>query len=135
MAFLAMVMPAFDRLPPLDTSLALWNGNRTSTPPPLLSPFIAFTLSTLSQDANTDRLRGEEAIEQGRRGLEKMSLAPLALTKVEAASSVGIETLNSAKSVEDIWSSVVEKLELFATVAGRLSAVSMLSTLVPSFWC
>ncbi|KAF7971795.1 hypothetical protein HWV62_19931 [Athelia sp. TMB] len=123
MASLTTFIPASDHSSLPDTLLAFWNGDHTNIPQPLLSPFISFTLSTLSQDANTDRLRGEEAIEQGRRGLEQMSLAPLTLTKVETASSVGIETLNSAKSVENIWSSVVEKLELFATIAGRLSAV------------
>ncbi|KAF7975275.1 hypothetical protein HWV62_10164 [Athelia sp. TMB] len=84
---------------------------------------ISFTLSTISDDADVLRLHEAEAILQARGSLSQMSAAPSALGKVQTVSSMSIETLNSAKSFEDIWGSVLRKLELFTQIVDRVSVV------------
>ena len=86
---------------------------------------ISFTLSTISEAADVYRLHEGEVILQARGSLDKMGVAPSALGKAQTVASMSIETLNSAKSLEDVWSSVLGKLELFARTADQISVVRL----------
>ncbi|KAF7971105.1 hypothetical protein HWV62_22028 [Athelia sp. TMB] len=123
MASCMMSMFTSEHPPRLDISLALWNGKNSSVPPRLFAPSLSFRLSTLSKDANIVRLHEEEAIQQGRGRLDQMVLSPFAGANVETVSNAGVNMLNSAKTVGEIWASVVEKLQVFAKIANELSAL------------
>ncbi|KAF7976979.1 hypothetical protein HWV62_5061 [Athelia sp. TMB] len=105
-----------------DNSLELWKADNVGVLQNL-STFISFTLSAISEDANVGHLREEEAIQQAREGLDKMNVAPSALGKAQLVSLIGRDALDSARSFEDIWGSVLGKLESFTAILDHLSAV------------
>ncbi|KAF7967335.1 hypothetical protein HWV62_34697 [Athelia sp. TMB] len=89
--------------------------------PPRLATTVSFTLSALSGDANVDHMHKDEALLRAREGLKEMSVASSAVEKVNTISGAGTEAFNTAKSFMDVWSSVLDKLELFMRVAGQMS--------------
>ncbi|KAF7971793.1 hypothetical protein HWV62_19927 [Athelia sp. TMB] len=115
----AIAQSLFGGIP--SVSLDLWKTGSGGVSQPLPTSLL-FTLSTLSNDADVSRLREEEVIQQARSGLKQMSVAPSALSKIQRASDVSSEVLSSAKSFEDIWGSLLEKLQLFTTLLNQLSA-------------
>ncbi|KAF7975678.1 hypothetical protein HWV62_8779 [Athelia sp. TMB] len=88
-----------------------------------LPTVISFTLSTISQDADVVGLRESEAILQARGSLDQMSIAPLEFGKLRMVSTMSAETLEAIKSFEDVWGSVLGKLELFASILDRASEI------------
>ncbi|KAF7967198.1 hypothetical protein HWV62_35584 [Athelia sp. TMB] len=116
----AIAQSLFGGIP--SVSLDLWNTGGGGVPQRLPTSLL-FTLSSLSKDADVSRLREEEVIQQARSGLKQMSVAPSALSRIQRVSDVGSEVLSSAKSFEDIWGSLLGKLELFMTLLNQLSAI------------
>ncbi|KAF7971363.1 hypothetical protein HWV62_21314 [Athelia sp. TMB] len=88
---------------------------------PRLATTVSFTLSALSGDANVDHMHKDEALLRAREGLKEMGVASSAVEKVNTISGAGTEAFNTAKSFMDVWSSVLDKLELFMRVAGQMS--------------
>lgn len=116
---------------PLDNSLELRKADNVGVLRNS-STFISFTLSAISEDANVGHLREEEAIRQAREGLDKMNIAPSALGKAQLVSLIGRDALDSARSFEDIWGSVLGKLESFTAILDHLSAVRPIDQTFPN---
>ncbi|KAF7975669.1 hypothetical protein HWV62_8761 [Athelia sp. TMB] len=121
-AFHSRWISSINHLPLSEVSLQLRKPEKVGGPE-ALPTFISFTMSILGDGADVVLLREGEAIMQARASLENMSVVPSALSKTQAASSMSSETLNSAKSLVDIWGSVLDKIELFAKIADQISAI------------
>lgn len=85
---------------------------------------IVFTMSALSQSANVEQLRVDEAISQAREGLAEMREASSSVIKIaETGPGMVNQAVASVQSFSDTWNSVISKLELFTQLTDAIAEV------------
>ncbi|KZP17859.1 WD40 repeat-like protein [Athelia psychrophila] len=84
---------------------------------------VTFSISTPPTGANFSHLRAEEGLPQDRKGLSEMNGAPSALGKTEAVAGMAVQAADTARSFDDVWSSLVKTLTIFAEITDKLAGV------------